>query len=87
MDESYIEINLCDSCLLAAAARGSVLWGRDRAVASVDGSIVGTVTLSRPYALVPWDPEPDARPQARNARLGRHHAGNDLDRRRRPDVN
>lgn len=64
MNGEYLEINLCDECLLHAAKAQQVLWGRDRALATVDGSVVGTVELKRPFALVPWQPELEEHPQA-----------------------
>lgn len=64
MDGSFIEITICDPCLVKAAEQQAVLWGRDRAVATVDGSVVGTVILDHPYALVPWQPELESHPQS-----------------------
>lgn len=58
MDGHFLEFNICDPCLRAAGERGHVLWGRDRAPATVDGSVVGSVELRHPYKLVRWTPDP-----------------------------
>lgn len=70
MDGSYLEINVCDECLVAAGERAQVLWGKDRAPAVVDGCVVGTVQLQRPFRLVTWNPELDRHPWHRTLGWG-----------------
>lgn len=59
MDGSYLEILICDPCLLKAAETGHVMWGKQaRPVIHSDGSVVGwSKTVNRP--LVPWDGQSD----------------------------
>jgi hypothetical protein len=56
MDGSYLELNVCDRCLLEAAARGQVLWGRDGARRSEGGSCIGIEDLPESYPLISWKP-------------------------------
>jgi len=51
-DGSFIEINVCDSCLVEAGQRGRVMAGRDKRPVAVEGMLVGWERIERP--LVPW---------------------------------
>ena len=53
MDGQYIEINVCDPCLIEHKAR--VLVGRDGRAVVCDGAIVGWEQVRRP--LLPWNPD------------------------------
>lgn len=52
MDGSYIEINVCDVCLVQARKDGRVLWGRKRKMVVCEGTVVGWTRAPRP--LMPW---------------------------------
>lgn len=58
MDGHYLEINVCDLCLVLNADR--VLEGRDFRPVIENGVQVGTEELERPWKLVPWRIEPEA---------------------------
>jgi hypothetical protein len=53
MDGQYLEINVCDECLMKHADR--VLMGRDRRMVICEGSVVGYEHVNRP--LLPWNPD------------------------------
>lgn len=55
MDRKYIEINVCDACLLKH--RDRVLQGREDKIVTCRGAYVGTTRASRP--LMPWNPDDD----------------------------
>lgn len=52
MDGTYIEINVCDPCLVAARDKGAVLHGMDRKRVICEGTIVGWTKAHR--ELMPW---------------------------------
>src|ERR1044072_5509870 len=54
MDGQYIEINVCDACLIALSAT-HVMQGRDRRPVMCEGSVIGFEILCRP--LIRWNPE------------------------------
>lgn len=63
MDGRYLEVNICDECLVNAAKNENVLVGQDRKLVTIPGpyelreipTVVGTTTIHR--ELVPWNPD------------------------------
>jgi hypothetical protein len=55
-DGQYLEINVCDKCLMERADR--VLWSRSSRLILCDGRAVGYERLERP--LVPWNKNSDS---------------------------
>jgi hypothetical protein len=55
MDGTYIEINVCDECLVAAREKGNVLHGRNRRLVLSEGCVVGFEHVDR--GLFPWTGE------------------------------
>lgn len=56
MDGTYLEINVCDECIVAKARTGHVLWNKRRIELQLpNGLTVGERWVHRP--LVPWDPD------------------------------
>jgi hypothetical protein len=51
MDGSFLEITICDECVVKAAESGQVYVGRDRRPVTLDGLLVGWERLDRPYVL------------------------------------
>ena len=86
LDGTYLELTVCDRCLLAAAANGQVLWGRDRELVIEEGLVVGLAPLDEPCQLLLWDPEQEAHPQAKPPAAAREpdQAGQSLSRGRGP---
>lgn len=58
MDGHFLEINVCDVCLVRAARRLRVLWNRDGQPVMDDGVVVGW-ELVRVEGYVSWKPELD----------------------------
>lgn len=55
MDGSYLEINVCDVCLVRAGAAGAVIKSRDGELVLQEGVVTGMKTvINHPEA--PWDP-------------------------------
>jgi|ERR1700729_615421 len=52
MDGSYIELNVCDKCLIELRNEGRVLYGRKSKRVLFEGTIVGFVKIYR--ELTPW---------------------------------
>ena len=48
----FLEVNLCDPCLVRAGEQGRVLEARTRRPAALNGTLVGYEEL--PYRPVPW---------------------------------
>lgn len=67
MDGSYIEINVCDRCLVAAREKGRVLRGMHRKMVLCEGTIVGWAKALRP--LLPWTGDEDQGPEFGEDRL------------------
>lgn len=53
MDGQYLEVNICDECLVKKANEGCVLQGRDRRPVIASKTLVGWEHVQR--AFVPWD--------------------------------
>jgi hypothetical protein len=56
MDGQYLELNICDPCLLERASR--ILWSRSTRLILCNGKAVGYERLDRP--LVPWNKNADS---------------------------
>jgi hypothetical protein len=62
MDGRYLELTICDECLVRLAGEGKVLLGQDRKLVTIPGpaalhgipTVVGTTPVQR--MLVPWNP-------------------------------
>jgi len=59
MDGSFIEINVCDECLLKARDKGEVMYGREAKPVFFDGAIVGFIPTSG-HPLTDWTGEEDS---------------------------
>lgn len=63
MDGRYLEISVCDQCLLKEAKKQNILLGQDRKPVTIPGpkalgympTIIGMTPIHR--ELVPWNPE------------------------------
>lgn len=63
MDGSFIEVNLCDECLVLLRDKGAVLYNRKRKMVVCEGTIVGWTKAIRPYT--PWTGNEPAENEAR----------------------
>jgi hypothetical protein len=52
-DGTYLEVNICDPCLIQAQLNSEVLWGRDHRPVIAEGMVVGGERVNRP--LIPWN--------------------------------
>lgn len=55
MNGEYLEINICDTCIVEKAKQGLVLHGRDRVPVTIGGSVIGFAR--RTWLTVEWNPE------------------------------
>lgn len=66
MDGRYLELNVCDECLLKLAVDKHVLLGQDRKLVTITSgplpSVIGSTPVHR--ELVPWDPDAQERDDA-----------------------
>ena len=53
LDGTFLEVNICDPCLIQAQLNAEVLWGRDHRPVIAEGMVVGGERVNRP--LIPWN--------------------------------